>query len=214
MFAQIQQWLFGSRRPRLTDEQIAVIAHEANAPLREALGASRRSSVVRVSRNHRKVKAFIGKVAETESYRSVGQPIPDDSAIQVHDWKEALASASSLEWENFLTDRHNERDDCNSDNEEDGDAHNVFVRKVRSNLSRALKPKVEPLLLDKEDQETVLKWTRSNMIGICIALAYCEVVDQTWTNELGRWYLRGHFPCGWKGDWPEGGKRNGKIIVY
>jgi hypothetical protein len=59
--------------------------------------------------------------------------------------------------------------------------------------------------LPKEFVESV-KW---DLRAACMELEYADLVPPRYFAERARWYLAGHFPCGWEGDFPEG-----CLIVY
>jgi hypothetical protein len=50
---------------------------------------------------------------------------------------------------------------------------------------------------------------RRVLVHACVEQEYADVVAPAFFSRLAEWYLRGHYPCGWLGDYPDG-----KIMVY
>ena len=58
-----------------------------------------------------------------------------------------------------------------------------------------------PIVLESPTNWTILHMT--------MEYEYMDVNPLGFFSEVGGWYLRGHFPCGWEGSFPEG-----RLIVY
>ena len=43
-----------------------------------------------------------------------------------------------------------------------------------------------------------------HILHACIETEYSDIVQPRFYTELARWYINGHFPCGWDGQFPEG----------
>jgi hypothetical protein len=68
----------------------------------------------------------------------------------------------------------------------------LFKRKTKDIITRHKLPKC---FLD------TVGW---DMIAICQELEFADLVPPRFFAERAKWYLAGHFPCGWEGDFPVG----------
>jgi hypothetical protein len=48
-----------------------------------------------------------------------------------------------------------------------------------------------------------------DILGACMEAEYADVCPPGFFTNIGGWYLRGHFPCGWWGMFPQG-----RLVVY
>jgi hypothetical protein len=48
-----------------------------------------------------------------------------------------------------------------------------------------------------------------DITGVCMEAEYADVCPSGFFTHIGDWYLRGHFPCGWWGMFPQG-----RLVVY
>jgi hypothetical protein len=80
-----------------------------------------------------------------------------------------------------------------------------------------LKPVTESLVVDKIRDvvasnglptvfEDTVKW---DILHICMEAAYADVFPPGFYANQAHWYVKGHFPCGWEGDFPAG-----RMVVY
>lgn len=90
----------------------------------------------------------------------------------------------------------------------------------------AIKTLTEPLIKNKLTQlkksgavpegfsEGPIKW---DFLHICMQLEYQHISETEYYKALMKWYLGGHFPCGWKGELADNMHdtfANGKLAVY
>lgn len=76
-----------------------------------------------------------------------------------------------------------------------------------------LKPVLEALV-DEKTKPVIDAFKLPEKFKHCVAwdISYACVASMlniAMYDDLIRWYLNGHFPCGWRGEFPEG-----KLIVY
>ena len=48
-----------------------------------------------------------------------------------------------------------------------------------------------------------------DILHVCMEAEYADVYPPGFYASQAYWYVKGHFPCGWQGEFP-----NGKLIVY
>lgn len=155
-------------------------------------------------------KKTLAALEKLDWFWNVGQAIGADAA-QVHSWKEALRICRSrdsdnvqLESQNLLTEKL-----CFQFPDKYHGKWNPLVTRV--------KKKTDPLVLRKvlasaccpKLPEPVLAMIRSDVRLIIMELEYADIVPPRFFAQRAKWYLAGHFPCGWEGDFPQG-----RLIVY
>jgi hypothetical protein len=132
------------------------------------------------------------------------------AAIVLSSWKEAIEHCGSIEWENLcleavnqyrerLVERSKER--FNMWNEIAIELKKTSVPLVRRKIEAVVREHGLPKLL-----EDTVQW---DILHVCMEAEYADIYQPGYYASQGYWYVKGHFPCGWKGDFPEG-----KLIIY
>lgn len=49
-----------------------------------------------------------------------------------------------------------------------------------------------------------------DILHLCMEAEYAEVYPPGFYASQAYWYMQGHFPCGWQGPFPKGGK----LVIY
>lgn len=155
-------------------------------------------------------KKLLATIEKVTWFCNVGQSLENVNARQVHSWREAfklcrsrLSQNVQLESGNILSEKLCYR----------------FLERYRSwnelvgKISRSTDPLVLWKILSAPDlpkfSEGVLNAIRSDLRMALMELEYADLIAPRFFAERAKWYLAGHFPCGWDGDFPEG-----QLIVY
>jgi len=158
---------------------------------------------------HPRTVLTLEKLEQAEWFSKVGV---DDAerAIVLSSWTEAIDSCSSVEWENLCLEAKNQY--CERIHER---APAEFQRwnNVAAMLKKATIPLVQKKLeavvnkysLPKVFEDTV-QW---DILGVCLEAEYADIYPPSFYASQAYWYVKGHFPCGWKGDFPAG-----TLVVY
>jgi len=86
-----------------------------------------------------------------------------------------------------------------------------------NDIVRQLKPITMPLVCQKieavvQEQrlprvfESTVQW---DILHVFMEAEYADVCPSGYYASLAHWYVQGHFPCGWEGEFPIG-----KLIIY
>lgn len=158
---------------------------------------------------HPRTIATLKKLEQVDWFRNVG--VKDlELATIVSSWQEAMRHCESLEWENLRLDAAN--------------TLGIRVRRVSverynawNEYAAEIRPVIEPLIDDKSRHVVIRnglprKFTnavRWDIGHLCMECEYADIVPPAFFTGLAYWYVAGHFPCGWEGDYPEG-----RIIVF
>jgi hypothetical protein len=80
------------------------------------------------------------------------------------------------------------------------------VRKVVDSLIQSkIRIVIEEQKLTKSFRSTVI-WSIWNIV---LSAHYGDLYTPTFYADLAHWYVKGHFPCGWEGEYPAG-----HLMVY
>jgi len=185
---------------------------------------------------HPRTTATLEKLENADWFRCVG--VKDtEKAIVVASWQEAIEHCSSVEWENLLLEASNQycerllersRERYNQWNDVVAQLKLVTVpfvaRKIEAvvrehNLPKRLtknrhgrlgnlgkKPSRISFLSASKVFEDTVQW---DILGVCMEAEYADVFPPAFYASQAYWYVKGHFPCGWQGDFPDG-----TLIVY
>lgn len=157
-----------------------------------------------------KTKGIMERLENVHWFANAGlKDIPD--ATFVANWLAAVASFASSQWENVQLDALNIL------------GQNVLARSQQfynqwNNHVIELKPVLDDLIKRKSDlivrQENLpiefIGNIYADLLGAAMEAEYSDIVAPGfYTNVILDCYLKGHFPCGWEGDFPKG-----RLIVY
>lgn len=54
--------------------------------------------------------------------------------------------------------------------------------------------------------ETTVQW---DVLHLAAEAAFADVCPPGFYASQAYWYVKGHFPCGWQGDFPDG-----KLVIF
>src|SRR3954465_6246478 len=60
------------------------------------------------------------------------------------------------------------------------------------------------VLYPRLDFSVAASGVRWQLIHACIEVAYSDLMPTGFFFALANYYLHGHYPCGWDGDYPDG----------
>jgi hypothetical protein len=160
------------------------------------------------------VDEFIVKLSRAPLLVHVGEPIDDPTVIQVRSWMDALKSSRDRTWYDFLIDRNNELAALTPLDKSTGEQFVRFVRRTLPQLHAIFERAAAKIGLLPNDAATVVRYGPWITLRACDEIAHADRYKTHWHRDISKWFLTGHFPCGWQGDWPEGGEPNGKLVVF
>jgi hypothetical protein len=156
-----------------------------------------------VSSLHPRTEATLQDLESANWFSSVGQPV--SGVIVVSSWSEAIKHCGSDEWEALTQEADNRY--CvqlQKRAPERFQKWNEIVREVKLKtvplVDRKIAKVVEENKLPKVFGDTV-DW---DILGVCMESEYADVFPPGFFAAQAYWYVQGHFPCGWRGEFPEG----------
>jgi hypothetical protein len=160
---------------------------------------------------------YLNRCLGADYFAMVGRPVNSAVVAQCGNWDDALDSAYSQEFEDFRIDRHNElfkRMPIMTAGELDHVRYQDFLTDADEyfvDIVRAWKLNELP----EQDFEIVRNIYREFFRKSLIIQEFPEWFGgNTFHLEMMEWFLRGHFPCGWTCEWPQGAPRVGKPIIF
>lgn len=133
-----------------------------------------------------------------------------DRAIVLKSWDEAIAHCESVEWENLCLEAVNNYQARIRERQPDRlKSWNDLVSEIKQVSMPLVKSKTASVIADNglpKVFEDVVQW---DILHVCIEAEYGDVYPPGFYASQAYWYVNGHFPCGWRGDFPQG-----TLIVY
>ena len=86
---------------------------------------------------------------------------------------------------------------------------NEIVNGLKKTLIPFVQGKIEPVVWEHrlpKAFEHVVQW---DILHACMETEYADVYPTGFYANLASWYIKGHFPCGWQGVFPQG-----ILIIY
>ncbi|HCS54733.1 hypothetical protein [Rubinisphaera sp.] len=158
---------------------------------------------------------FLSGLESLELCGNAGTPIEDSNVIQVTSWNLAIKRSKQLQWINFNTDRLNDFWDLGHFEKKFGtlesfeeiyDKNNTLMRDQVYEIVDKLKSKISCPTEERDHIATVL---RGDLSAALREITYHEVTDATYFLLPASWIFKGHFPCGYEGNYPDG-----KLVIY
>ena len=130
--------------------------------------------------------------------------------ILVRSWREAIDRCSSVERDNLslqagnkyhqqLRDRLAARYNASKDN----------VATLKATTEPLVRRKIEAVVREHDLPKVFEDTVQWDILHVCLEAEYADVYQPGFYASQAYWYVKGHFPCGWEGDFP-----NGTLIVF
>lgn len=125
-------------------------------------------------------------------------------------WQEAIDYCSSVEWEKLSLEAANQyRERLLERSKERFNQWNEIVHQLKSVTEPFVRRKIESVMrennLPKVFEDTV-QW---DILHVCLEAEYADIYQPGYYASQAYWYVKGHFACGWEGDFPKG-----KLIIF
>lgn len=157
---------------------------------------------------HERTSIILNKLKQADWFSAVGKQ-EQGNVFVLSSWEQAIKSCASTDWENVQLEAANMiRDVLVTQDRERYQLWNVIAEEIKATSIPLVQQKISPVVekhsLPKVFEDSV-NW---DIAHIGIATEY-GVISPSRSHVLAYWYLKGHFPCGWDGNFPEG-----KLIIY
>ncbi len=100
-------------------------------------------------------------------------------------------------------------EDESEDEDEDESEWNLMIDAINSIIYPIIDEKINSLPLSLDQKNAICAEMKSVYLSAYLESKFKEnVTDPFYTRSL-EWYFKGHFPCGWEGNYPDG-----KLIIF
>jgi hypothetical protein len=91
-----------------------------------------------------------------------------------------------------------------------GESHATIVREVKKFTEPLVERKIADVVREHNLPKIFADQVRFDIAGICVESECADVYPPSFFMSNGYWYVNGHFPCGWRGDFPP----QGQLVIY
>ena len=158
---------------------------------------------------HPRTTATLVELEDADWFSRVGEH-DATKVIVLFSWAEAIEHCASLDWENLCLEAANQyRQRLLERSVDRFEQWNDIAIELKKATIPFVKRKIEPVVRAHglprvfEDQ---VQW---DIVHLCMEAEYADVYPPGFYASHAYWYVHGHFPCGWKGTFPQG-----MLIIY
>ena len=128
----------------------------------------------------------------------------------VASWPQAIGRCDTAEWEDLQLEALNQYRECIAQRSKDRwEFWSETVREVKKITRPLVARKIATVVREHTLPEIFSIQVDHDIIGFCMEAEYSDVCPPGFFTGLGHWYIKGHFPCGWSGLFPQG-----KLVIY
>lgn len=159
---------------------------------------------------HPRTAAALGQLREAAWFANVGVKDTDNARV-LTSWSDAVTSCSTPQWIGLCHDAVDAYCDRLQDRSpKDFARWNDVVLAVRPAVLDLVTEKTAGLVekhnLPKEFRNAV-GW---DMLHLAMECEFADIYPPGFFASQAYWYQAGHFPCGWEGPFPDGGR----LVIY
>jgi hypothetical protein len=128
-----------------------------------------------------------------------------DSAVVLKSWGEAIKHCTSSKWKGLRLEAANQyRERLVERSRERFRQWNKVVDQVKRTAEDMVRKKVKKVMAEHKLPKTFLDTVQWDILHLCMEAEFADVYPPGFYASQGYWYINGHFPCGWQGEFPEG----------
>jgi len=125
-------------------------------------------------------------------------------------WQEAVAHCSSIEWQNLCLEAANQyRERLVERSMERFEKWNELMLELKKVTIPLVAKKIEGVVRANDLPKSFENAVQWDVLFVCMEAEYADVYPPGFFTSNAYWYTKGHFPCGWQGDFPAG-----VLIIY
>lgn len=132
------------------------------------------------------------------------------AVIAVASWDEAIRHCSSIDWGNLCLEAANQfRARVGEKAPERLAQWNEVARTVKRHSVPLVKRKIVEVVISNSLPQSFEDSVQWDILNVCMEAEYADIYPPGFYASQAYWYVKGHFPCGWKGDFPKGA-----LVIY
>lgn len=158
---------------------------------------------------HPETIATLDKLRNVEWFRAVGT-YKDDLSIPLHSWPQAMAACASAKWQGIILEAANQYCERLAErSRERFNRWNDIVNEVKPVILQLVEEKCRKVIEKEKLPRVFLDSVQWDILHLAMEAEYHDVSPPGFFASQSYYYWKGHFPCGWDGDFP-----NGKLLVF
>jgi hypothetical protein len=158
---------------------------------------------------HSRTIAILDQLEKASWFSRVGVKEVSSVAV-VTSWPEAIEQCSLDEWEDLRLGALNQYRLCVAEcSMERLRLWNDTVDEVKKVTGPIVDRKITAVVRKNSLPEIFKIRVRSDITLACMEAEFADICQPGFFTGISNWYVRGHFPCGWRGVFPQG-----KLVIY
>ncbi len=158
---------------------------------------------------NQKTISTLNELENAQWFLNVGH-IDSDYPAYLNSWTEAIKSCESEQWEALCQEASNQyRARLQERNPDRFREWNATVKKVKEVSIPLVLKKTHQIVECNKLPKGFIDTVQWDILHLCMESEFADVFPPGFYASQAYWYVKGHFPCGWDGEFP-----NGKLIVY
>jgi DNA-binding transcriptional regulator YdaS (Cro superfamily) len=158
---------------------------------------------------HDRTKKTLEELERAQWFQKVGQK-DTQVAIVLSSWEEAIKSCASDAWQDLLLEAANQyREKLAGISRERLRQWNAIVQEVSAAVTSLVDRKTAQVVRENQLPQVFTETVEWDILHLAMEAEYADVYEPGFFASQAYWYVHGHFPCGWKGVFPEG-----KLVIY
>lgn len=159
---------------------------------------------------HSRTKLTLEELENADWFTNVGKSYESPNIILVKTWKDAIQWCQSQYWEDLTLEAYNQY--CERLFERSKERFNLWndvVAEMKTYVSPLVERKTEQIINKNDLPKVFFHCVFGDIIGVCMEAEYADIYPPGFFASQAFWYVKGHFPCGWEGEFPDG-----KLVVF
>ena len=153
--------------------------------------------------------ATLDGLRNVEWFANVGRP-DTDRADFVATWDEAIKNCGSLEWENLCLEAANQYRERVAELSPSRLSHwNETVAMVKPASQALVREKIADVIAREDLPKIFVDTVDWDILHLCMEAEFGDIHPAGFYASQAYWYAAGHFPCGWRGAFPDG-----QLIIF
>jgi hypothetical protein len=153
---------------------------------------------------HPRTLAALQRLEEADWFSRVG--VKDaTTAIVLSSWDEAVEHCGSNQWQNLCIEAANQlRLRILERSPERYEQWNDIAIELKKTTIPFVRRKIDATMREHNLPKVVEDMIQWDIGHICMEAEYADVFHPAFYASQAYWYTVGHFPCGWRGEFPKG----------
>ena len=158
---------------------------------------------------HQRTVSTLIELENTNWFVNVGKP--DSKQVNfLSGWDQAIKSCTGEVWETLCQEAVNQyRIRVLERNQQRFRDWNKLIREIKGNTLPLVLSKTKNVVDANRLPKGFIDTVQWDILHLCMEAEYADVFPPGFFASQAFWYMKGHFPCGWIGKFPDG-----QLVVY